>query len=142
MERFHNKAADLFRWLIIQAQHRKLVTFSDAGREIGVIPYGIAPYLGCISQGLQTMPHADTDRIPMIQLIVVNRDGLPGWRAAPYIGLTRKQFEGHSCEELQELFQSAQEEVFDYPNWDRVFVDFECYLATQDKRNERGKPCQ
>ncbi len=132
MERFHKNASNLLLWLTERAKQRELATFTEAGNAIGVRPVAVAPYLGCISRGLQTIKHADHGDVPMIQLIVVNRDGVPGWRTAPYIGLTPEQFKAHSCEKLQELFRPKQLDVFRYQNWDQILDDFECYLATQE----------
>lgn len=133
MGRFHKKSYRLLLWLTEQAKQRELPTFTEAGNAIGVRPIAVAPYLGCISEGLRTIKHADHGPVPMIQLIVVNGNGIPGWRAAQYIGLTREQFENHSRDELYALFRSKQLDVFDYQNWDRVLGDFECYLALQEE---------
>ena len=132
MERFQQHAYNLLFQLTEQAKQRELVTFAEAGNAIGVPPRAVAPYLGCISQGLQTIKHIDRGPVPMIQLIVVNRNGVPGRRAAPYIGLTPEEFDARSREVLRELFYPYQLDVFNYQNWDQVLEDFECYLNTQE----------
>ena len=139
MERFYAHSHSLLRWLIEQAKQQDLVTFTEAGNEIGVRPIAVAQYLGCISEGLQIIKHADNGPVPMIQLIVVNHHGVPGWRAAKYIGLTRKQFENHSYEELCTLFRPKQLDVFNYQNWDRVLDDFECYLALREEERRDNR---
>ena len=139
MERFHKNAYRLLLWLTERAKNEEIVTFSEAGNAIGVRPIAVAPYLGCISEGLRTIKHVDHGPVPMIQLIVVNRNGVPGWRAAPYIGLTREQFENHSREELCEIFRPKQLDVFNYQSWDRVLDDFETLpLSHPFKDNEGG----
>lgn len=144
---YQQRAEKVLPILIHQAGARKLITYSQLAKEVGMNnPRNLNYVLGSIGATLIKLSDDEKFHIPAIQSIVVNKiSEMPGVGGQWFIGGDKLV---NSSQNLKkESLKTAFQEIFDYPYWDKVLklldlkpINFTLeYLNSGSKKAMRGK---
>lgn len=115
---YQQRARVLLPLLVRQARMRTPITYQALAHEAGIPRGRVMNYpLGCIGRTVQELS-ARLGPIPQLEAIVVNaKTGMPG----PGIdGFFPGALKSATPQRRRAVILAAQQEVFDYPHWDRV----------------------
>lgn len=140
-----------FPILVQYARERRKITYGEWAKIIEpklgarVNPRKLNGVAGSIGNTCKEYADKTENRIPEINLMVVNkREGIPGEGAALYIkqfckeSLGRRVDPGNlTIEEKRAIIGKAQEEIFDFPDWEGVLKAYG--LPTLGRRHRQPK---
>lgn len=122
----------LARWLITAAHERRSMAYGEAKRRLEqehgfktIFSAMMGKPAGALIERLQAV---EPD-VPLLNVLLVQQgDGLPGDGAAGFMAerfgypnLRRANARNECREDWEEAFQEAAEEVYAYPDWERVY---------------------
>lgn len=115
---YQERARAALPLLVRQAEAATPIFYSSLARELGMPnPRNLNYVLGCIGQTLQHLSQQESERIPPIQCLVVNKStGFPG-EGIGWFDITMKDFSALSLKRRREEVQAQLQRVYSYPRW-------------------------
>ena len=119
---FAAKAREVLPWLVRYAEAGKTVQYGELGKAVGLNPHTQLKHVLKIIGNALAKPDLG---IPMIQLIVINKDGVVGNQGLGWI-VPKELITGLSLEEKKRLCKGEQTRVFEYHRWGEILA--KCHL--------------
>jgi len=118
---YQKRARKALPILVRQAKAEQPIYYSDLAEEIGMPnPRNLNYVLGAIGNSLIKLGKKWNEEIPLINVLVINKNNsLPG-EGISYFIKDRKHFENSSKKEKRRLLNLYLSEVFNYPKWGEV----------------------